>query len=282
MVGDLLDPITGEFLPREILIEQYQVDIAVELYTELKYIVNSTKRSLDVTDTRVLQFSRPYQPLLVHTLNLVNQGCSTYYRILRKSRSPKISLARSEEKWHQEINMVLSVQFWSQTYINTANIKNNNKYKWFQFQINRNILFTNYRVNKFKPYISPYCSFCTHSEEDNKVELVSHLFYDCKYSLSFWTQVKAWLATIPNEIDIPLDKKEILFGIPNQASNPVPNFIISCGKYYIWKVKKQGSRLCVNGFKTYLKYKLAEIKRTLMYEEKGRDFVIWSVIFDYL
>ena len=178
--------------------------------------------------------------------------------------------------------MVLSVQFWSQTYSNTANIKNNNKFKWLQFQINRNILFTNNRVNKFKHYVSPYCSFCTYTDEDRNIELVSHLFYDCIHIFNFWTQVKAWLATIPNEINIPLDKKAILFGIPNQTSNPVPNFIIICGKYYIWKVKKQGNSLCINGFKAYLKYKLDEIKSTLMYEEKERDFVIWSVIFDYL
>ena len=161
-------------------------------------------------------------------------------------------------------------------------IQINNKFEWLQFQINRNSLYTNHKVNKFNPLITPYCTFCTRSEDDKNVELISHLFYDCNVVFDFWIQVRAWLSNIPNEVNIPLDKKAILFGIPNEPDNLIPNFILICGKYYIWKIKKQGNSLFINGFKTYLKFKLDEKKSTLIYEDKERDFVAWLIIYNYL
>ena len=123
---------------------------------------------------------------------------------------------------------------------------------------------------------------CTFSDDDKNIELVSHLFYDCNVVFNFWIQVKAWLSNIPNEVDIPLDRKAVLFGISNEPKTLVPNFILICGKYYIWKIKKQGNSLFINGFKTYLKFKLEEIKSTLIFEGKERDFVVWSLIYNYL
>ena len=62
-------------------------------------------------------------------------------------------------------------------------------------------------------------------DNDKNIELVSHLFYDCNVVLNFWIQVKAWLSNIPNEVDIPIDRKAVLFGISNEPKNLVPNFI---------------------------------------------------------
>jgi hypothetical protein len=96
-----------------------------------------------------------------------------------------------------------------------SNIKNENKMKWFQFQLNRNSLFTNYKVNKFKPQISKYCSSCSHIEGFSHLEGVSHLFFDCDFVLKLWQEKKTWLATL--NINIPLDRNKLIFGIHDEA-----------------------------------------------------------------
>ena len=67
-----------------------------------------------------------------------------------------------EFKWHTELQATFGTDFWGKTYSLTAGIQNENKIKWLQYQIVRNSLFTNYKVNKIKPHISPFCTFCGH------------------------------------------------------------------------------------------------------------------------
>ena len=99
--------------------------------------------------------------------------------------------------------------------------------KWLQFQINRNCLFTNYRVNKFKPYIAPYCTYCSPLGQSN-LELVSHLFWECDLALKLWQEVRNWL--IKFDINLPLDRKRLLFGIHTESSNSILDFIILATK----------------------------------------------------
>ena len=153
--------------------------------------------------------------------------------------------------------------------------------KWLQYQINRNSLFTNYKVNKFKSHISPNCSFCSHIEGVSHLELVSHLFWECDFALKLWLEVKNWLQTNFN-VCIPLDRKILLFGFHDQPSGSVNNFIILSVKYFIWKAKFQSSELCFLAFQKFLKFKLEDLKNAYVYEGKDHQFQPWSLIYDYL
>ena len=116
-------------------------------------------------------------------------------------------LAQRESKWHTELNCSFGSDFWNRTHSLAAGIKNENKMKFIQYQINRNSLFTNYRVNKFKNHKSPNCqneevtlSFPLFDTTDHlwsmtcevhvTPELVSHLFYLSTFVLKLWTDVK--------------------------------------------------------------------------------------------
>ena len=57
------------------------------------------------------------------------------------------TLAEREGRWHTELGCVFGLEYWNKIYTLTAGIKNENKIKFMQFQINRNCLFTNYKVN---------------------------------------------------------------------------------------------------------------------------------------
>ena len=72
MVGDLYQPESGEFLTREELERMYQVELSVEKFMELKYIINSTIRSLGIKENSVLTCPRPCQPLLMKIFVVVS------------------------------------------------------------------------------------------------------------------------------------------------------------------------------------------------------------------
>ena len=63
------------------------------------------------------------------------------------------NLSSEEEKWHRELGNFYASDFWNATYRLTSEIKNENKMKWIQFQINRHCLYTNHKVNKFNPHL---------------------------------------------------------------------------------------------------------------------------------
>jgi hypothetical protein len=109
-------------------------------------------------------------------------------------------------------------------------------------------------------------------------ELVSHLFFDCDFVLKLWIEVKNWLRTI--NIDIPLDRKVLLFGCHDQLSNSVPNYILLCVKYFIWKSKFQSQELYLSAFQKYLKFKLDDLKNAYLYEQKEENFDPFLIVYD--
>lgn len=165
-------------------------------------------RSVGLNCNSFIKTFLPYQPLLINIVNLTKKGCSVYCKFLKKRSNLNTTLAERENKWHRELNCTFGSSFWNKTYTLAADIKNENKIKWFQFQINRNSLFTNYKVNKCKPNISPQCTFCSHLDEFSHTELVSHLF---DFALKLWQELKHWLVTL--NLNLPLNRAKLLFGI---------------------------------------------------------------------
>ena len=193
----------------------------------------------------------------------------------------KTTLSTRESKWHNELGCTFGIDFWNKTYNLTSNIKYENKIKYLQYQINRNSLFTNYKVNKFKRHISPFCSFCIQAQNPvTPCELVSHIFYDCDYVLNLWQEIINWLKTL--NINIPLDRKALLFGLSDQASTSVQNYLILYTKYFIWVTKFQTKQLGFDSFRTFLKNKLEDLKRAYYYENKERCFEPWLLIYECL
>ena len=218
---------------------------------------------------------------MIGIANLVQKGCNVYYKILRKKINLNTPLTVREEKWHNELNCTFSIDFWNQTYILTSKIKNDNKFKYLQFQINRNSLFTNYRVNKFKNDIPPHCTFCSGPENLNPpLEKIAHLFYDCNISQNLWIEIENWLRG--QNIDIPRDRKIILFGFHDQPINSLTNYIILCVKYFIWKSKFKSQELHLRAFQYFLRGKLDNLKNAYLHEGKDQKFEPFVPLHDSL
>ena len=142
------------------------------------------------------------------------------------------SLSSREGKWNEELGLTLSPRFWNSTYKLTSDIKNDNRLKWLQYQIQRNSLYTNYRVHKYNTQVSPYCTFCLQeSKTCTNFESISHLFYGCKFVVKLWEAVGNWLK--PFGVTISLDIKSLLFGCHDQPVTSSSNYVILTVKYYV-------------------------------------------------
>ena len=277
-ISELCIPGTGNLYNKAELENNLELVVSDEDWTELKYIIKLANRSLGIQDDHQFTNFLPRQPLLIELLNLTKKGCNVYNRILSKKNNLERALSVTETKWNQELNCILSPDFWNKTYCLASSIKNDNRMKWLQYQINRNCLFTNYRVHKFKPHISPDCDYCSNAQNIvSHPELVSHLFYDCIFVQTFWQQIRDWLVTLG--INFSQNRDKLLFGDHDHPSNSIVNFTALCGKYYIWRTKFQSKQLSLLHFQEFLKDKLVDLKNACLYEDKEDKFEEWRLIF---
>ena len=271
---------TNRFLSKAELENKLEVEISDDNLTELHYIINTSRQKLEIKDDVSTGPQLPAHPLLIAVANVTRTGCGSYSKLLRKNQNLKHHMGDRETRWHRELQCTYGIDFWNKVYSLTASIKHENKMKWLQYQINRNSLFTNYKVNKFRPDISPLCVFCSHLENFPRFELVSHLFYDCDFILNLWQNMEAWLATL--NTNLPLDRAKLLFGLIDEPSNSVLNFTILCCKSFIWKSKFSTKEVTLALFQRYLFRKLTDVK--YMYQMMGKEnkFDVWINIYDDL
>ena len=278
-MSDFYDSENGILLSRLEIEGKFDFVMDEETYIEFQYIFRIARRSLGLNDNNRIVTFQPFQPLLINIANMAKKGCSIYYRLLRKKINLSTTLSERENKWHTELNCTFGSEYWNRVYRSTSEIKNDNRMKYLQYQINRNSLFTNYKVNKFKRNISPHCSFCTGAEgvTETHLEIVSHLFYDCILVINLWQEVRNWISAF--NFEIPLDRKKLIFGIQDQPISSIPNSIILCVKYFVWKTKFQEQRPIFISFKKYLKLKLDDLKNACLFENNDSKFEPWINIY---
>ena len=281
-ISDFFHPGSANMCTKNELENKFNVVIDNNTYTEFKYIIQSTRRSLGIADHTDIKTFFPYQPLLIKIANSVKKGCSLYYKLIRKQKNLKINLSERENRWHVELDTHFGIDFWNKVYALNSSIKNENKLKYLQFQINRNNLFTNYKVNKFKENISPFCNFCSYNDgsTDLHLEVVSHLFHDCRLVQKLWREIGTWLMGF--DLQISVDKKVLLFGKIDQSSSSIENVLILTTKYYIWITRCQNAELNFIAYKRFLKSKLEDLKNACLMEDKNSSFDQWLSIYDCL
>ena len=273
--ADFLQNDSNIFLDRDTFVLNTGCDISENSFIEIKHILSTTLRQVGLPVTKLPVLNRPIQPLLINIATITKRGCNRYYKILTKKLLLSGNSITRERKWHQELGRVYGVHVWNGIYRQCSDIKNDNKLKWLQYQINRGSLFTNYRVNKFKPQISSKCTFCKNSDE-----IISHLFFDCDFILAFWLEVKNWILQF--NINIPLEIKTLIFGNEKNPVDSTCNYVILVAKYYIWKTKFQNVVPTLSAFKNFLKYKLEDLKNALEYATKVELFDRWLNLFNSL
>ena len=261
---------TNLMLTYEEFQSRHQLELSEDTFIELHYIVSSAIRSLGIVEYKLPRLELPQQPIIANIATLTVKGCNAYYKLLRKNKNLVNNNRLREEKWHLELGSVYGVDYWNKIYSFTKNIKNDNYVKWLQYQIVRNSLFTNYRVNKINNNISPLCSACL------VVEKVSHVFWSCERVMNFWKLLANWLEGF--DIKFPLTNKTILFGFLKEPPDSKINFSILIAKSYVWKSKFKNTQISIIGFQKYFKTKLDDLKHSYDYLDKLHLFDQWNVI----
>ena len=274
-VSDFFDIGTKEFSSKNTLEIRHGVNVEENAYIELKFILKSSFDKLGFKIDKMPVVELPLQPLIVNIATLTRKGCSSYYKLIRKKQQLTRTQAARENKWHVELNKTYGVPFWNNLYSFTANIKNDNKIKWMQYQIIRNCQFSNYRVNKFKPSISPLCSYCKNFDEK-----LSHLYFQCSKVKEFWDKVGDLFSCF--SVMIPLNMSTILFGYSKESSHSMINIIILVAKRYIWINKFNETPLSLDVFKKHFKKKLTEIKDMFEHKNEQEKFDEWQPIYDVI
>ena len=278
---DFYSPNTSNLMSKEEFECMYQINMDHQTFVEFTYIIKNTRQRLGLVDTVGVAVFRPSQPLIIAIANSVQKGCNKYYYYIRRRFNMTSTINEREEKWHEELGYTLGVRFWNKTYKLTSDIKNDNYMKWIQFQINRKSLYTNYILNKFQATIPPSCTFCVRSGSSNpKLELISELFFDCIPVNLFWGDIRDWLLTL--NIDLTISKNSILFGNHDHESMSVPNYVVLCGKCYIWHSRVNNQDISLINFQYFLFYKLDDMRNAYIHYDKECSFDQWKVIYDCL
>ena len=235
------------------------------------------QHSLDSLNFDIAQaelHQHPRQSILTHIACLEDKGCRRFYSILRSRENDRVNTASPEDKWHNELDCILSVDFWNESWKSLSRLKMNNDLKWIAYQIIRNNLKTNVIVSKFIPIVNPSCSFCAESLEN-----VLHLMYECPHVQNFWRSLNEFL--VENSIPpLPMSRTTILFGNHDEKPNSLANTLILLGKKFVWSAKFKDTVPRLNIFKYVLRDYVSNLKMVSNILQKEEEFEqIWGLLY---
>ena len=182
-------------------------------------------------------------------------------------------MGQREQKWHTELGVVFSVDFWEKARKLCASINFENPLKWLQFQIIRNSLQTNNIVHHFIPHVGSECKFC-----QVFTETISHLYWFCRVVSRFLEHVFDFISS--KGLHFWPNMKEFLFGYVDEAFNTPRNYLILWLKKFIWNCKFKGvENLSIAGFKNFLLYAVRDLKRLYEIKESPASFNKWDNLY---
>ena len=115
----------------------------------------------------------------------------------------------------------------------------------FQYKVLNNILYLNKSLYKMKLADTPLCTFCQREEET-----INHLFLECEYSKTLWSDIQNWL-----EGDLPnINSWDVVLGfVERQFFGRMENFLLLLYKRFIYISRLSNKSVKFEGFKVYIK-----------------------------
>ena len=274
-VGDFLCPHTNTLMTYQCFLNKYSIHISEDRYIDIRYIIQLALQKIGFPFNKIDTICYPNRPLIIEISAMTMKGCAKYSQLLNYKSNISNKVYRRDERWHQELQLIYSTNFWEKTRILCASMLYENPVKWLQYQIIRNSLQTNYIVSHFKASVSPLCTFCQSNDEK-----ISHLFWLCPKTSEFLEEV----FELVNSTDLHFspNMSEFLFGYLNKDSNDPVNYISLHLKKFIWTSKFRNKVLNFVGFRYYFKNVLTELKVLLEIREKKNNFNVWVELYNVL
>ena len=274
-VADVMKENTYEFLELGSFNARHRTNLNFLQYLSLKNSIIAGARKINHNIGLSTIFSNPRPPHLYSILLANKKGCQYFYKIFIYDKRMQINTSIIEEKWHNELNTVNLLGTWDKRWALYSNIKYFNELKWLQYRILHRSLKTNKIVSKFIHNVSETCSLCNSS-----IETLTHLFFHCPKSYSFWTNVKDLCQQF--NITLNVQTSNILFGDTKlEPSSPI-NLIILFGKQYIWSCKYRNQDPLLHPFKFVLINNIKVLKSILLCKDDLVTLQKWNTIHDIL
>ena len=173
---------------------------------------------------------------------------------------------KSETKWAMHMND--ANLNWTVIYTIPFKVSLSTKLRYFQFQFLHKYLPLNKFLFDINIVDSKLCSFCKQEDETS-----DHLFWECRITKSFWSDVQ--LKILNNNINIT--DKDVYFGIMNMFYHL--NFILLHAKYHLYCCRCNKIMKNIHHFRSKLKLSCAVEREIAL----GRDNLnAWKKKWDVL
>ena len=254
---------------------RYSLEIEENKFIDIRYTINLALQKMRFPREKLSPAFYPLKPVLIDVALSTNKGCGKYYQCLTTKKNLSNKMQTRENKWHQELNTMYSIQFWEKARRLCSTICYENPSKWLQFQILRNSLQTNYIVSHFIPNVGPECQFgCDMPEK------VSHIFWYCPTVTDFLREVFALVCDTGMAFNPT--REQFLFGYFDVPYNDPKNFLVLVAKRFIWISKFKTGTLSIVGFKNHLKTVLRDLKVLYNLQNKNINFNVWNNLYTIL
>ena len=133
------------------------------------------------------------------------KGSKDFYNRFNNADIKKLTLYYSY--WEQALKTKITEKEWKSICRNCFMTVEDNDLVWFQYRLLNRILGTNEYLVKTKQKVNANCNFCK-----KETESITHLFIECNFVKSFWTDLKRNLQCNLG-VDLNINPSDIIFGI---------------------------------------------------------------------
>lgn len=185
---------------------------------------------------------RFHMPNVENIFDLEKFKCRDYYHYLIKQKYVK------PNKWvklREEFN--LEDKQLSEAFVMPLRVANEPYLRSFQYKVLNSILYTNELLCEIGYVSNPNCSFCHQT-----IETISHIFFDCSFSTSFWNEVCDKILNKLNScVGLSLKYCEIILGFL-KGEMDLQNYILILGKTYLWTCRCKETKPSFSHFERIL------------------------------
>ena len=203
-------------------------------------------------------------------LDTISHGKSNFYYklLLNEIKTTPTGI----ESIANEIGALTQLIF--DSFVNVRQLTKTTKFVALQYKIIHRIVACNSYLFRCKIKNTDKCSFCNESDS------ISHFFFDCENTRSFWKDVENWENELSGTQGI-IDKPTVILG-EDPHDSPFLAHIILFGKWFIYKSKIASTPLNIAKFRTFLReqYKIERYSLIINHSATKEKFfnTFWNQI----
>jgi hypothetical protein len=274
LIHDIIDE-QGKFLSPNELTERYNIRGQVLQYNSLKDSIPKEWREklktikiprdeIDTNEGLYIKIDKHVLPLRYVSNKQV------YWKLIKTIQIPHVT----KIKWETELE--IHEEQWTNIFYNSFKIRDT-KIRAFQYKLIMNLVPCNlylYRIGKTDTYKCNYCANIDH---------ISHYFYECIHTRSFWLSLQNWWNNLSGRNDI-LDKRAAIIGTAGKnITSDKLNAILQLARWYIYIEKLNLQSPFLYKFLIHLKYKLKTEKFIYLRNNKITKYEnLWEDVENYL